>query len=80
MTDQPPPDEPSIFGTPEERAADEAEILAALRLMPTQTFKELAGNTSIDPGYVRLAVGRLAGQGLVDVNLRDGTEYVTLTG
>jgi len=48
--------------------------------MQTQTFEELAGNTSIDPGYVRLAVGRLAGQGLVDVNLRDGTEYVTLTG
>jgi hypothetical protein len=48
--------------------------------MPTQTFDELAGNTSLEPARVRLAVRRLTGKGLVSVRLREGTEYVSLQG
>ena len=81
MSDQPPSDDDfPILGTPEEQATDDEKVLQALRLVSPQTSEELAGNTELEPAMVGLAIGRLAGQGLVDVNLRDGTEYVTLTG
>jgi hypothetical protein len=80
MTHQSPDYDLAILGTEEEQVADEEAVLEALRLMPTQTFDELAGNTSIDTGYVRLAVRRLETKGLARVTSTGGREYVSLQG
>jgi hypothetical protein len=78
VTDQPPPDDASISGTEEEQAADDEKVLVALASHSPQTFEELAMNTSIEPAWVGLAVGRLQRSGRVRLRVQDGTEYVLL--
>lgn len=80
VTDQPPDDDLPILGTQEEQAAGKEAVLAALRLMPTQTFEQLAANSSLESEWVRPTVMHLEGEGLVRISLRDGMEYVTLKG
>jgi DNA-binding transcriptional regulator LsrR (DeoR family) len=79
VTDEPPrdPDLP-VFGTEEEKAADDQAIIAALTSMSPQTIDELAANTSIERAWVGLAVGRLQRTGRIKVRVEDGTEYVLL--
>ena len=75
MTDEPPPDRPQehVQGD-EEKTADAEAVYEALYETDSLDTTQLAANTGIDIARVDEALGRLQGDGRVDLTyLPDGT-------